>query len=147
MGEAEAVATFRVEYADIDAQGRVYYGNYTRYFDRARFAFWAACGFGADEIRRLEDETVLAEVEARYHAPAGFYDELQAAARLTAAGRSSLHFAYRVTRVSDGSLLAEGRAVLVSIEPESGQARPLSDAVRARLPPVPAPPARPSRLA
>lgn len=147
MAEAEAVATFRVEYADIDAQGRVYYGNYTRYFDRARFAFWTVCGFGADEIRRLEDETVLAEVETCYHAPAGFYDELQATARLIAAGRSSLHFAYRIARASDGTLLAEGRAVLVYVEPGSGRPRPLPAAVRDRLPPVPAPPARPSRLA
>ena len=147
MAEAVAVAIFRVDYADIDAQGRVYYGNYTRYFDRARFAFWGACGFSADEIRRLEDETVLAEVATRYHAPAGFYDELEATARLTAAGRSSLHFAYQVTRASDGTLLAEGRAVLVSIEPGSGQARPLPAAVLDRLPPVPTPPERPSRLA
>lgn len=147
MAEAEAVATFRVEYADIDAQGRVYYGNYTRYFDRARFVFWARCGFGADEIRRLENETVLAEIETRYHAPAGFYDELQSTARLTAAGGSSLHFAYRVTRASDGTLLAEGRAVLVYIEAGSGRTRPLPAAVRDRLPPVPIPPARPSRLA
>ncbi len=70
MGEAEATVTFRVDYADIDAQGRAYYGNYIRYFDRARFAFWSAWGLSLDEIRRLEDETVLAEVETRYHAPA-----------------------------------------------------------------------------
>lgn len=147
MAEAEAAVTFRVDYADIDAQGRVYYGNYARYFDRARFAFWDACGFGPDEIRRLEDDTVLAEVETRYHAPAGFHDELTAGARLTAAGRSSLHFAYRVTRASDGTLLAEGRAILVYIERETGRSLPLSASVRDRLPPVPAPPARPSRLA
>lgn len=147
MGEAEATVTFRVDYADIDAQGRVYYGNYVRYFDRARFAFWSACGLSLDEIRRLEDETVLAEVETRYHAPAGFYEELQAAARLTAAGRSSLHFAYRVTRPSDGTLLAEGRGVLVYIEPASGRSRPLPASLRDRLPSVPAPPDQLSRLA
>ncbi|MGH7361729.1 MAG: acyl-CoA thioesterase [Candidatus Methylomirabilales bacterium] len=147
MGEAEAAVTFRVDYADIDAQGRVYYGNYVRYFDRARFAFWSACGFTLDEIRRLENETVLAEVEARYHAPAGFYEELRATARLTAAGRSSLHFTHRVTRPADGTLLAEGRVVLVCIEPASGRSRPLPPSLRDRLPSVPAPPARPSPLA
>lgn len=147
MGEAEAAVTFRVDYADIDAQGRVYYGNYTRYFDRARFAFWGACGLGPDEIRRVEDETVLAEVTTRYHGPAGFYEELRAAARLTAAGGSSLHFAYRVTRPADGRLLAEGTAVLVYIEPTSGRPRPLPSPLRDRLPPVPAPPPHPSRLA
>ncbi|HEV8663485.1 MAG TPA: thioesterase family protein [Candidatus Methylomirabilis sp.] len=147
MGEAEAAVTFRVDYADIDAQGRVYYGNYTRYFDRARFAFWSACGLGPDEIRRVEDETVLAQVETRYHRSAGFYEELRATARLTAAGGSSLHFAYRVTRPADGSLLAEGTAVLAYIEPASGRPRPLPTALRDRLPPVPQPPPRPSRLA
>jgi len=113
----------------------------------ARFAFWTACGLSLDEIRRVEDETVLAEVEARYHAPAAFYEELQAAALLTAAGRSSLHFAYRVTRRTDGALLAEGRAVLVYIEPATGRSRPLPASLRERLPPVPTPPARPSSLA
>ncbi len=147
MAEVEGAVTFRVEYADIDAQGRVYYGNYTRYFDRARFAFWAACGLSPEEIRRVEDETVLAEVETRYHAPAGFYDELRAAARLTAAGRSSLHLAYRVMRHADGFLLAEGRAVLVYIDPASGRPRPLPTSLRDRLPSVPVPPPVPSRLA
>jgi len=147
VAEVEAAVTFRVEYADIDAQGRVYYGNYTRYFDRARFAFWTACGLSPEEIRRVEDETVLAEVETRYHAPAGFYDELRAAARLTAAGRSSLHLAYRVRRQSDGLLLVEGRAVLVYIDPASGRSRPLPTSLRDRLPSVPAPPPVPSRLA
>jgi acyl-CoA thioesterase FadM len=65
VGEAEATVTFRVDYADIDAQGRVYYGNYVRYFDRASFAFWSACGLSLDEIRRLVEQAKALAGEPR----------------------------------------------------------------------------------
>ena len=43
--------TFRVEFADTDTQARVYYGNYFRYFDRARFAYWEAIGCDGAGVR------------------------------------------------------------------------------------------------
>ncbi len=48
----QAGATFRVDFADTDPQARVYYGNYFRYFDRARFAYWDAIGCDAAAGRR-----------------------------------------------------------------------------------------------
>jgi len=125
-----AGVTFRVDFADADPQARVYYGNYFRYFDRARFAYWEAIGCDAAGVRRCEDETVLVDVGCTYKAPAGFWDLLAARCRVPRLGRSSLHTTYQITAAPESHLIAEGYETLVWFDPSTKKAVPIPEDIR-----------------
>jgi acyl-CoA thioester hydrolase len=125
--------TFRVEFADTDTQGRVYYANYLRYFDRARFAYWEAIGCDEAGVRRCEDETVLVDVGAAYKAPVRFWEQVTARCRVARLGRSSLHTVYQVSAGPDGPPIAEGHETLVWFDLPTNLSVPIPDEVRRRI--------------
>ncbi|MGK7651759.1 tol-pal system-associated acyl-CoA thioesterase [Roseovarius sp. B08] len=67
----------RVYYEDTDMAGIVYYANYLKYIERARSDWVRGLGIDQNAMRR-EDGVVFAvrRVEADYHHPAKFDDEL-----------------------------------------------------------------------
>lgn len=132
MGDGAEV-TFRVEFADTDTQARVYYGNYFKFFDRARFAYWEAIGCDDAGVRRCEDETVLADVGCAYKAPVGFWDLLTVWCRVARLGRSSLRTEYRATAAPDGRLIVEGYETLVWIDRQTNRSVPVPEDIRRRI--------------
>ncbi len=129
----QASVTFRVEFADTDTQQRVYYGNYFRFFDRARFAYWEAIGCDEAGVRRCEDETLLVDVGATYKAPVGFWDVLTVRCRVTRLGRSSIRTSYQVTAAPDDRLIVEGFETLVWFDPSTNKAVPIPQDIRRRI--------------
>jgi len=100
----------RVYYEDTDAQGVVYYANYFRFMERARTEWLGSLGV---DMARLQDEErrifVVAEVQAKFHAPARLADDLIVTAGLLEATRVSFVIEQKIYRNStDGELLISG---------------------------------------
>jgi len=100
----------RVYYEDTDAQGVVYYANYFRFMERARTEWLGSLGV---DMARLQDEErrifVVAEVQAKFHAPARLADDLIVTAGLLEATRASFEIEQKIYRNStDGDLLISG---------------------------------------
>ena len=100
----------RVYYEDTDAQGVVYYANYFRFMERARTEWLRSLGV---DMVRLQDEErrifVVAEVQAKFHAPARLSDELIITARLRDLTRVSFDIEQNIYRNStDSDLLISG---------------------------------------
>ncbi len=73
----------RVYYEDTDAQGVVYYANYFRFLERARTEWLRS--LGVDMVGLMDNERrifVVAEVQARFLAPARLSEQLIVTARL-----------------------------------------------------------------
>jgi acyl-CoA thioester hydrolase len=128
-----ASTTFRVEYGETDGQGRVFYANYLLFFDRGRVAYWVRAGLSEEEIRRLEHETVIADVHCTYHAPASFYDEVSVHTRIARIGRSSLRMEFAVINDSTAVLMADGYATLVQIDLVANRSVPFADELKAKI--------------
>jgi acyl-CoA thioester hydrolase len=126
-------ATFRVEYGETDGQGRVFYANYLPYFDRGRVAYWARAGLSEEEIRRVEHDTVIAEVHCTYRAPASFYDVVSVHTRVARIGRSSLRMDFAVVNESTATLMAEGYATLVKVDLAANRAVSFEAEFRAKI--------------
>jgi len=120
----------RVQYADTDAQGRVFYANYFPLIDQARCAFWERLGLTTAEVVQIEHDTVIVHLEADYHGPAEFYDRLHIAVQPQALGRSSLHLAYRVVHERTGQEIMTARMVMVQVDLAAATSRPWSTAFR-----------------
>ena len=74
----------RVYYEDTDAQGVVYYANYFRFLERARTEWLRSLGVDMAALMAEERRIfVVAEVQAKFLAPAGLNDQLIVTARLT----------------------------------------------------------------
>lgn len=114
MTEAEARPfewPVRVYYEDTDAQGVVYYANYFRFLERARTEWLRS--LGVDMVRLMEEDRrifVVAEVQARFVAPARLSDELVVTARLERLTRVSFDIEQNIYRNRvDGEMLIQAR--------------------------------------
>jgi acyl-CoA thioester hydrolase len=128
-----ASTTFRVEYGETDSQGRVFYANYLSFFDRGRVAYWGRAGLSEEEIRRIEHDTVIAEVHCTYCAPAGFYDIVSVHTRIARIGRSSLRMEFAMMNDSNATLMAQGYATLVNVDLAGNRSVPFADEFKAKL--------------
>ena len=100
----------RVYYEDTDAQGVVYYANYFRFLERARTEWLRE--LGVDMVALMTEERrifVVAEVQARFLAPARLNDQLIVSARLTNLSRVSFDIEQNIYRDTiDGEQLISG---------------------------------------
>ena len=123
----------RVPFDYTDAQGRVFYAHYFRLLDQARCAYWEALGFTADDVRQIENDTVIVHVEADYQGPARFYDLVRISVATARLGRSSLLLDYRVINEGNGQEICTARMVMVQVNLATETSRPWSPAFREAL--------------
>ncbi len=131
---AEFRLSLRVYIEDTDAGGIVYYVNYLKFMERARTEFMRSLGFGKRDIFERRHMFVVHRLEIDYHQPASLDDELQASARLVAAGRAWLDFEQRVYR--EGEILCEGVVRVVCIRKASMKPAAIPRDIHAALPAV-----------
>lgn len=133
MRDYPASTTFRVEYAETDAQGRVFFAHYFLFFDRGRFAYWEQLGLSADDIRSLEHDCVIVEAHCTYQAPASFYDPVTVHTRVARLGRSSVRVEYAVVNDSTATLMADGYTVLVHVDLGINKSTPLPAELKTKI--------------
>ena len=103
-----------MRYAETDAMGVVYYGNYLTWFEVGRSDLLRQLGSSYREIER--DRVFLPVVEARclYHHPARYDDVVEIRTRATRPSRAKLQFHYELSRVSDNVAIASGSTLHVA---------------------------------
>lgn len=123
----------RVRWADVDAMGVVYYGNYLRFMEAAEAEFFRAYGFTYDALAG-EHGIWLARIHLAcdYRAPARLDDELVCRAELTKIGASSLTFAFPIDR-ADGTRLVDGSLVLAALDRDTLRPARIPAPLRAAL--------------
>lgn len=110
------VHRLRVRYAECDHQGVVFNANYLTYFDVGLTELWRAALGSYQAMLDAGYDLVVVEATVRYRRPARFDDELELETRIAAFGRTSVRVADRLTRASDGELLAEGELAYVFVD-------------------------------
>ncbi len=110
MGEVR----LRVRYAETDQMGVVYYANFLVWFEIGRVELLRQHGFDYKTMEVDDDCFIpVVEVNCRYKSPARYDDELTIETRVTGVRGAVLKFRYRIVRVSDQQLLAEGETTHV----------------------------------
>lgn len=105
------VHTLQVRFRDLDAYNHVNNAVYLTYFEEARIAFITAIGMRG--LFSPERSTVIAHAEIDYRAPAQLGDRLDIAVRTGEIRNTSYELHYRITRQTDGALIATGKTVQV----------------------------------
>lgn len=122
-----------VRFQDIDAAGIAFYGRVFDYFHDAYVACLAQRGAPLHEALATRSWSApLVHAEADYKLPLRFGGEYRIEIAQATLSNRSYTLRYRITG-ADGRLHAEGATVHVCIDLDSGQPRPIPDALRAAL--------------
>jgi len=114
MSESEDIGPFqwpvRVYYEDTDAQGVVYYANYFRFMERARTEWLRSLGVNQHDLLYEQRKMfVVVDMQAKFHLPAQFNDQLVVTAQLGRMTRASFGIEQNIHRDTiDGTLLVSG---------------------------------------
>ena len=117
---------FRVRYAETDAQGIVFYGNYLIYFDVAIYEYfrWLPYDIAGHVAETGADfHTVRAAVD--FHTPSRFDDALDVFVRTERIGRSSLVFGVAVFSGDEPRPRVTGEIVWVNADQKAQRSTPL----------------------
>jgi acyl-CoA thioester hydrolase len=111
-----AEARIRVRYAETDQMGVVYHANYLVWFEVGRVEFIRQLGMNYKNMEQEDGALIaVAEVTARYKAPARYDDELIVRTTLAGVRGSIVRFRYVVVRaasaIEDEMVLCEGETV------------------------------------
>lgn len=97
---------YRVIFGDTDQMGIVYYGNYMRFFEGARAAYWRALGRTYKDLVAWDVAMPVVEAHCTYKSPAYYEDILTIEVEVSELRSASLRFVYQVRRGT--AVLAEG---------------------------------------
>ncbi len=111
----------RVRYAETDAAGVVYHGEYLTYFEVVRIELLRALGHPITDIEARGVLLPVVEARLKYLRPARLDDLLTVSVVLDSLGPASFSLGYEVTR-EDGLLLVTGSTRLAVCELETGRA-------------------------
>ncbi|OEY67248.1 YbgC/FadM family acyl-CoA thioesterase [Marinobacter sp. X15-166B] len=119
----------RVYIEDTDAGGIVFHAKYLHYMERARTEWVRDRGIGLRGGLADNYSYVVQRLSIHYAAAAKLDDELLVSAELTGFGRVWMGFLQRVTRKSDGVLLAEADVKVACVALDTGKPRRMPDAI------------------
>jgi len=124
--------TLRVRFAETDAQGIVFNGNYLTYFDVAWTEYFRAMGMSYKDILDTGIDMVLAKTTIEFKIPAHFDELLEIHTRISAMGNSSITFEFEVHPEGAERVMTKGTSIYVCIDPATLKPRRVPETLRAR---------------
>jgi acyl-CoA thioester hydrolase len=118
--------TITPRYSETDQGGVVHHSVYPVWFEMGRTELLRANGLAYKELEARCIFFVVAELAVKYREPARYDEELQLQTSCSNISASKVEHTYKLTRRSDGALLAEGSSVLVCVN-EEGKIRRMPD--------------------
>ncbi|HXX69598.1 MAG TPA: acyl-CoA thioesterase [Polyangiaceae bacterium] len=113
---ARSVVRVRVRFDETDLMGIVHHARYLSYMEIARVEWLRRRGVTYADWAQRGRHLPVVEVSVRYRAPAHFDDELDVEASLSEVRAASIRFDFRLIRVDDGTLCAEGSTRLAHVD-------------------------------
>ncbi len=120
----------RVRYRDTDGQGVVHHATFFIFAEVARHDYWAHLGISRFVMAGEGVDDTAVEAQARYRAPARFYDLLNVHVRTAFLGRTSFVVEFLVTRGGAKEVIAELRSVHVIVDLQTRRPIPLPEFFR-----------------
>ena len=109
----------RVRFAETDKQGIVFYGEYFTFQDETVSEFFRQIEYSYEQMEADNWQVHVVNTELNYRAATEFGDRLVNEIRIVEMGTSSFTFDYRVKRLEDEQLLADGNVTQVAVDLET----------------------------
>jgi acyl-CoA thioester hydrolase len=122
----------RIYYEDTDCGGVVYYGNYLKYFERARTHYLEDRGLSVAELMRAGTMFVVVHAEVDYRSPARYGDRLTVETVVSDMTAASFTFSHVIRERESRRVVVEGSARLAATD-GNGKVKRLDKAMVAIL--------------
>lgn len=132
MPQATSYTDLRVRFAETDQMGVVHHSVYPVWFEAGRVEWMRQRSLSYRELEESGISLAVARLEVAYRTPARFDDLIRVESTLVSARSRQIIFAYRLTTVPEGVLVATGRTEHVPTD-RSGKAVRLQPAWLAPL--------------
>jgi acyl-CoA thioester hydrolase len=109
-------------YAETDKGGVVHHSVYPVWFEMGRTELLRANGIAYKDLEATGIFFVVAEMHIKYRRPAEYDQKLQLETTCTNVSAGKVEHTYKLTRCSDGILLAEGNSILACVD-DGGKVR------------------------
>lgn len=129
--ELEHHYSFRVRYAEVDAQGVVFNSRYLEYADIALTEFFRSRGIPFDGPGSFEVH--VAQANVTYLQPLRYDQQVESWIRIARIGRSSIEFEIEFHLPGEDRPAARVALHYVHVDLETGQSKPVPPSVRAKL--------------
>jgi acyl-CoA thioester hydrolase len=121
----------RIRFCETDANRHVNQVSYFVYIEQARMDYFAHLGLTAAVHDPFGKRTLIAaDLACEYRTPLFFGETIQAHARVSRMGRSSLAMEYVIVEAEGQRLAATARGTLVYFDHEAGKSTPLTPPIR-----------------
>jgi acyl-CoA thioester hydrolase len=120
-----------VAWGEMDAFGHVNNTVFFRYFESARIAYFRELNHGETQTEGFLP--IVASTECTFLRPVHFPDTVFSETRVSRIGNSSFTMEHRITSLEQDTVVAEGKAVVVNIDPSTGKGVALNENLRARM--------------
>ncbi|MGD2044142.1 MAG: thioesterase family protein [Acidimicrobiia bacterium] len=125
--------TQKIRYSDCDPQGIVFNGNYARYWDDALTDWFEEAGYGGAELGGSGVDVVTARLEMDFKASAGLGDVLETTLQVERVGTTSMTVGFITLRLSDDTVVTEGKETLVFVDPEDFRPIAVPESIKSDL--------------
>jgi len=122
----------RIYYEDTDCGGVVYYGNYLKYFERARTQYLEERGLSVAGLMKEGTVFVVVHAEVDYRSPARYGDTLVIETVVSDITAASFTFSHVIRERESQRVVVEGSARLATVN-GSGKVKRLDKAMIAAL--------------
>ena len=109
----------RVRYAETDQMGVVYHANYLVFCEIGRTGFIRQLGKSYADLEAEGVRLAVADLSARYHAPARYDDRLEIATTVANVRSRAVGFDYVITNADTGQRLVTAHTTLVSLDADN----------------------------
>jgi acyl-CoA thioester hydrolase len=118
-----SVVRMRVRFGETDLMGIVHHGSYVAYMEVGRVEWLRRRGVAYASWAERGLHLAVVELSLKYRAPVRFDDELDVEVVLGEMRAASVRFDYRMVRVADQLLCAEGSTRLACVDDRQGLRR------------------------
>lgn len=105
-------------YAETDKAGVIHHSVYPVWFEMGRTELLRVNGISYKDLEQAGVSFVVAQLSIKYRRPAMYDEKLLLETHCSAVTAGKVEHSYRLTRSSDGVLLAEGSTVLAHVNAE-----------------------------
>ena len=125
--------SLRVHFYNTDEMGVVHHANYIRWFETGRVEYLRAIGINLNDLMADNILFPITEINAKYHNPAKFDDELEIETTARELTKVKMEFDYKISRIGDGKILVKGYSQNVFTNAETGKISRLPDKYFSKL--------------
>jgi acyl-CoA thioester hydrolase len=118
----------RIYYEDTDCGGVVYYGNYLKYFERARTEYLEERGLSITGLMKKGTVFVVVHAEVDYRSPARYGDRLVIETVVSDMTAASFTFSHVIREQESQRVVVEGSARLAATD-GNGKVKRLDKAI------------------